>query len=230
MKSKSGKVLITVSIAIVAAVFASIFSAIPEIGTVYAWFIHDVSKATNSNMGVVKVEITDAAEVSEDGSVTFEIANSSTIDTYLRLGWTPVYKDKITGKELTRDVSQIEIEAAALSGISADGSDLDGMGMTPSLSMVTSHNGYEKRMITIEDGNGKYFVVPAGESVRCRITLKGLGDHQSDSDLYIITVPEALQATRKAVKEAAPYGWDENKADKQAGTVVLREVRSNEQG
>lgn len=214
MKNKSRKFII-IALIIVAVKLGAVT-------TIYAWFMDRTDKFEISGMGIVKVEVSKVSEVSDDGKATFEILNHSTIDTYMRLGWTPVYKDIKTGEELVLDVSQIEIEEVTLSGFSGEGINLSAMGMSPLSRKIETYNGYKKRMITIEDNDGKYFVVPAGTNINCQITFTGISDIKNNSGLYVILVPEALQATKKAVIEAELYGWDGNKADKQAGSVVLK--------
>jgi len=178
----------------------------------YSWFVsyHEVAAQTDY-MGLVDVEISDDTQV-VNGNLSFTITNKSTIGTYMRLGWTPIYRDA-SGKDLIRDVSGIGVTASLGSGSPV------GLKLQPAI--ITSLRNYSKSTIILEQSDSdNYFVVPAGESITGTIAVTGTTEGLSNDEyLHLILVPEAIQATKKAATAAEDYGWFESKAVKQAAEV-----------
>ncbi|MDR1540939.1 MAG: hypothetical protein LBU32_23640 [Clostridiales bacterium] len=137
--------------------------------------------------------------------------NTSTIDSYVCIGYTPIYMDEL-GSGLAKDVfgmsasCRIEVEGLQ-AGAGAE---------------VANINGCMKSMFAVTDMSGNYPVVPAGRSISCVIEVS-----RSDLEgLHIILVPEAIQATRKVAGAAAVLGWDGSLAVNQAFLLYWQRERA----
>jgi len=201
---KGIKIIITSFIII--SIIASI--AMPS----YSWFAfnHEVAAQTDY-MGLIDVEISKGTKV-VNGNLSFKITNNSTIGAYMRLGWTPIYRDS-SGKALTWGVSGIGITASLGSG------NPEGLKLQPA--NITALDNYSKRTIILEKSDdSNYFVVPAGTSITGTITVTGITEDLSNGEsLHLILIPEAIQATKKAAKAAEDYGWLDTKAVDQAAEI-----------
>jgi hypothetical protein len=140
----------------------------------------------------------------------FTIANTSTIDTYMRIGYIPVYRDE-SGNDLAKDVSGLKIDCSTLK-----------VGDLPvsAQPVSASINGCEKEFLQLMDGDGYYLVVPAGESASGTLAVSG----EELVGLNIILTAEAIQATRKAAEAAGAFGWDARLAERQASGIASPEV------
>lgn len=182
------------------------------VGLSYAWFSGSSPPAVVSGaMGIVDVSVTGEA-VTANKEATFSITNSSNIGTYLRIGWTPIYQKFENGSwvDTTKDTSGIIVSSANLTP------NISGGSLSPGT--ITS-NGYSKNVLTLVDSGKKYFVLPAGTNVSGKVTLSNVSVG-ADERLVIIFIPEALQATKKAVKEAAAYGWLESNVSAQDASIA----------
>lgn len=227
MNKRKRKIILTAFL-MMAVVSASTWASLS-----YAWYMDTAStEPLESAMATVDVSIVEGDVVANNGVYSFSISNKSNIDTYLRLGWTPVYRSGST--DTTKDITGITVEDVTVSLT----------GCTPVAGKVTSW-GYDKNMIIMENGSGKYLRVPAntdpnGTVINGTITLDGV-DTQGSEVLHLLLAPEAIQATWRAVNagggvtpydstKLADYGWDPNKVDAQDATIILPTPTPNEGG
>jgi hypothetical protein len=186
------------------------------LGLSYAWFTGSSEPdAVSSAMATVDVSVPEEAVVTEN-EAAFTIANNSNIGTYLRIGWTPIYQVRDENNnwvDTARDTSHITVSFAGLEP------DISGASLSPE--PITSSNGYSKNMLTMADTNNNYFVLPGGMSVSGKINLTGVSVSEDGNErLVIVFIPEALQATKKAVESASAYGWDAGKVLSQDGSIA----------
>lgn len=185
----------------------------------HAWFKTGNKETGEKAMGTVDVTVTDQTEVI-DGTLAFTITNNSNIDTYMRLGWTPV----IQGPDNTaKDVSGISIAKVE----PADESHPDDLIFKAR--QIISRNKYVKNTILTEDNKGKYFVVPAHTDISGIITVTGWQGQQRET-LHLFLIPEAIQATKQAVEAAETHGWRVTDVGAQAGTIIPISYNSNAEG
>lgn len=171
----------------------------------YSWYLSASNETVNGTMG--KVDAKFLANNSNlkfsttgDTSKTFTIQNNSTIDTYVRIGYTIVYKN-VKGEDVLQDTSNIDISNVNLT--------IGGKSVSSVLAKNTSKLGYEKRFIIpiVKSGSTTYYykLLP-GQNIDGTITLNA----QTDGINYpnIVLATEVIQSTEKALLEATEYGWN----------------------
>lgn len=174
------------------------------IGT-YSWYLSSSKQTVNGTMGKVDAKFLNnnsnlSFATKGVSSKTFTIQNNSTIDTYVRIGYTIVYKN-VSGQDVFQDTSNVDISNVSLN--------IGGRNVTAILDKNTSKSNYEKRFIipVVKSGSSTYYykLLP-GENIDGTITLNAQPEGSNYPNIVLAT--EVIQSTEKALTEASAYGWN----------------------
>jgi hypothetical protein len=176
---------------------------------IYAWFVSTGEAASQGEVGSIGFElVVDNPSGSRTAAVTsirdnyvkdFTIENSSNIETFVRISYTPVFRDS-EGREALTDSSQITVVSTSLT--------IDGRPINAITNTTRTASGIEKDFIyPVERANGNdfYYRLQPGENIHGSIIFDVTHDEDFTPDFIISS--EMIQATERALQEAADSGW-----------------------
>lgn len=178
-------------------------------GGVFAWYSSNNTETETGLMGNISTTIVDnsSAKFMSSGLVdgvikkSFSVSNSSNIDSFIRIGYTPIFKDA-DDNDVLMDISDLEVSDVLIKSGDSE--------LKSSVSNVTTSTGYTKKFIVpVSNIDGKYYYykLAPGENLTGSISVKtNVSDDSLTADLVISA--ETIQATEKALVDAGSYGWD----------------------
>jgi hypothetical protein len=193
--------IILLSVLIVVLISTSVF--------IYAWFAATGGAVSEGELGSVRSEIVVGnssgravamSTVSRSYTKDFTIENSSNIETFVRISYTPLFRDS-QGREALTDASRITISAMSLN--------INGRPVNVINNTAGTASGIEKAFIyPVErvNGNDFYYRLQPGENINGSITFNVTHDEDFTPDFVITS--EIIQATERALQEAGDVGWN----------------------
>ncbi|MDR1538222.1 MAG: hypothetical protein LBU32_09560 [Clostridiales bacterium] len=173
------------------------------------WFIEsplDMTEEVAAQEKTVSVSIKQSYESGK--AITFTMKNNGSIDSFVRIGWTPVYQNK-SGANLALDASDVMLDKVE---ITTDENFSQPTAISSTIRLSSMH---AKNMISVLDENGFLYIFKPGQTLSGVIEIahapyEGIEPKDSGSfdNLNIILTPECIEATLDAVSEASDWGWN----------------------
>ncbi|WRS27718.1 hypothetical protein U6B65_00910 [Oscillospiraceae bacterium MB08-C2-2] len=165
-----------------------------------SWFFIEAATSNITKTGSIDIELKYEPELLGNTG-GFVLENTGTLAVFVRLGYTFQYLGD-GGEPLMRDVSSLEFEHFDL---------LRNEAQQDYKFTLLSHEsgGFSQNKIFLLplSADNRYLLIKPGESMTADYELKGYSPNSGET-LQVTWVAEALQASKSAVQDAVPYGWD----------------------
>jgi hypothetical protein len=170
---------------------------ITSLAGTYSWFVQKPQTIIGARSYIGAAELT-----IEQRSVEFVVYNNSTINSFMRIGWTPVFYNS-DNSLVAMDTSNVDAQVDIVS--ISNRTDIANIQAEVEQVWVGSR---QKKMINLYE-NEKYLIVEPGQSISGRLELTG--EFSNIAELKVVLTPECIQATAEAVENATQWGWDVGK-------------------